>query len=670
MNQLQRWAGLGVLASNALAADLPIQRVVLYKNGVALFERAGTIAAGEDARLEFRTADMNDVLKSLLITDAAGRRVQSIRYDSNETLDQRLKDFPFSLRAGQYMADFLDGFRGAAIDLKTADRWLSGSILSARVIRSSDEKKELIREQVTLLLSSGEIETLDLGALSSFRFPDAKLQSHLKQYLQTMNESRNQEKRSVLIDSAGAGQRNLTVSYVVPAPIWKSSYRLTLEGPKAALEGWAIIDNTSGEDWEQVRLSAVSGRPVSFISQLDTPRYGHRDVVELLEDAAANPTVYRGGVAGGVINGTLGGVPGAPPPRPAREKGNQPTESAVEVLASAPRLGRAQSTVQGAQSAAVGELFAYNFREPITIRRNQSGLLPFLQDRVAARKLLIFSNTASEHPVNAAELTNTTGKTLDGGPITVYEGGAYAGEALAETFKAGDKRMIGYAVDYGTRITTAFDSGEHAIREIHASEGALHLRTADHETRTYTINNVDAKPKTLVIQQEGIGEYQVLSPKPSERTATAYRFEVELAPNQSRTFSVEQERVNEETTEVTSSTPDYLLMLIENKQLSQAGRQQLGNIASLKSQAIEVQTNAEAAAGQISNLTADQTRLRQNIDSLNRVNGQEAQVRQYSAQLGSNEVELAKVRDTQRTLNIRKSALASQIRDAVGKLNF
>ncbi len=673
MNKLQQWAGLSVLAANALAADLPIQRVVLYKNGVALFERAGAVAAGEDARIELRTADMNDILKSLLIVDGSGHRVQSIRYDSNQTMDDRLKSFPFSLRAGQYMADFLDGFRGAAIELKTADRSLSGSVLSARAIKSTDERRELLREQITLLLSSGEIQTLDLGAVSSFRFPDPKLQSQLKQYLQTMNESRNQEKRSVLIDSAGAGQRNLTVSYVVPAPIWKSSYRLTLEEPKATLEGWAIVDNTSDEDWDHVRLSAVSGRPVSFISQLDIPRYGHREVVELPEDAAANPTVYGGtvgsGSAGGVIGGVLGGIPGAPPPPPPAQKALS-SYNTVEVQASARAIKPAQSTVQSAESTAIGELFEYNFPEPITIRRNQSGMLPFLQDRVSARKLLIFNDKGSEHPVNAAELVNTTAKTLDGGPITVYEGGAYAGEALVETFKAGDKRLIGYAVDYGTRITTAFDSDDQTIREIHAGDGVLKLRYANHQTRTYTINNVDAKPKTLVLQQEGIGEYEVLSPKPSERTATAYRFEVKLTPNQSRTFKVEQERVYDETTEVTSSTPDYLLTLVENKRLTQAGRKQLENVASLKRQAAEVQTNLQSAGNQVTELTADQTRLRQNIDSLNRVNGQEAQVRQYSAQLGSNEVELAKVRDTQRTLNARRSALETQIRDAISQLSF
>ena len=127
-------------------------------------------------------------------------------------------------------------------------------------------------------------------------------------------------------------------------------------------------------------------------------------------------------------------------------------------------------------------------------------MLPFLQQPIEGRKLLIYSDHSSQHPTNAAELTNTSGKTLDGGPITVYDGGAYGGEALMETLKANDKRLISYAVDLGTRITEAFGSKAALVREIHANRGILTTKMAAEETRTYTIRNVDQKAKTLIIE--------------------------------------------------------------------------------------------------------------------------------------------------------------------------
>ncbi|HEX3685836.1 MAG TPA: hypothetical protein VHU83_25120 [Bryobacteraceae bacterium] len=264
-------------------------------------------------------------------------------------------------------------------------------------------------------------------------------------------------------------------------------------------------------------------------------------------------------------------------------------------------------------------------------------MLPFLKDRIPVRKLLIYSERDGEHPVNAAEVTNDAPKTLDGGPITVYDGGAYAGEALFETLKTGDKRLIGYAVDYETRVSSAFGSGEKTIREIHASNGLVLVRSALFETHSYNIKNLDAQPKTLIVQQEGLHEYSVLSPQPIERTATAYRFEVKLPANSSQTLKVEQARVAFEQTVVTDSAPDFLLTLVQNKQLSAQGREELKAVVDLKRQAAQAAENFNAAKSRIADLSEDQTRLRQNIDSLNRVKGEEEQVRKYSSQLAVNE---------------------------------
>src|SRR5205807_6358014 len=151
-------------------------------------------------------------------------------------------------------------------------------------------------------------------------------------------------------------------------------------------------------------------------------------------------------------------------------------------------------------------------------RKNESAMLPFLQQKFAARKLLIYPDSSRPNPLSAAELTNGTGKTLDGGPITVYDAGAYAGEALVETVKAGDKRFISYAVDLGTRISTAFDSKGEVVRELHLRRGVLTTRVAAQETRTYTIKNVDAKSKTLIIEHPARPQYTLLERKPSEKT--------------------------------------------------------------------------------------------------------------------------------------------------------
>jgi hypothetical protein len=666
------------------AAELPIREVVLYKHGIGYFEREGTVPQGEEARLDFKNSEMNDILKSLVVKDGNGGQIFGIRYDSNASLEDQLKEFPFVIGRGEYLSAFLDTLKGSRLQLKAGDHTAEGVIVGARAIESgTGSDRRVLHEQLTLLLDSGDLSNYDLSAISSIHFLDHGLQSQLKQYLATFARSKARDKRTLYIDTRDSRSRNLRVAYIAPTPIWKSSYRLTLGDVDTKLEGWAIIDNTTDEDWRNTKLSVVSGRPISFVSLLDTPRFAQRRVAELPEDRAAAPVVYGGSVDGRALRadvqpenraaGTIGGAGSAGGqlnntlPREAAPAGPVPAGKAFQRTDAA---SAAESPVEGAAGAALGELFQYSFAEPVTVLRNQSAMLPFLEDKIQARKLLIYSDGHGEHPVNAAEITNSTSKTLDGGPITVYDSGAYAGEALVETIKAGDKRLIGYAIDYGTRVTTSFDSPQQSVREIHAHDGVLEIRYADHQTRTYTVRNVDAKPKTLVVQQEGLRDYNVLSPAPKERTATAYRFEIRLPANGGQTLKVEQERLYADTTAILDTTRSFLLTLIENKQLSPEGRRHLENVAALKARVADIEAQLDTNKSQTTELSGDQARMRQNIETLNRVAGQEDQVRRYSSQLASNEVQLAKLRDENRALTLDKNAVDAQIRSAIRELRF
>jgi hypothetical protein len=660
-----------LLSLHTGAAELPVTEVTLYKHGIGLFARDGIVPPGQDVRLEFQNNDMNDLLKSLIVTAADGAHVKAIRYDANETLEQRLSKFPFHVGDQQPLSAFLDTLKGSRIELTIGTKSVSGSIVGARALAAANATT---REQISVLQDSGDLANYDLATVDSMHLLDTHQQEELKAYLQTLADSTAHDRRSVFIESDAKDSRRLHLSYIAPTAIWKSSYRLTLEDRGPMLEGWAIVDNTTGEDWNNIRLAVVSGRPISFISPLDTARYGNRQVAELPEDKAAGPVVYGGSVdeaqfrpsagltlnepvAAGSANGLLAG------------SGGGAGGGVYRQFKAAPAPPAFQSSVQGATGATLGELFEYSFADPITIKKNQSAMLPFLQNKVQARKLLIWTDQDGEHPVNAAELTNSTGKTLDGGPVTVYDSGAYAGEALFETLKATDKRLIGYAVDYGTRVTSAFDSGEQNVGEVKVQNGTLNIRYAERQTQTYTIHNVDAKPKTLIVQRPS-GDYKLVSPKPLERTANAYRFEVNLPANTTQTLKVELEQTTWSAIEVSSATPDTLAVLVVNKELPDNARAQLKHVVDLKTQIASTQASLTGINEQIKDLSGDQTRLRANIDSLNRVSGEAERVHTYSAQLAALEGRIATLRDQGHDQTTRKADLDQQLHDAISKLDF
>jgi hypothetical protein len=652
----------------SMAAELPVTQVTLYKHGVGFFERAGTLGPGESARLDFTADEMNDVLKSLTIAERGGGKITGLRYDSQDPLSHTLAGFPFSIGVAQPLSGMLDQLKGARLELKFGNDTLTGTVVNGRLIPSTTTQPE--REQLTLMLDSGELRNVDLSAASAIRFSDAKLQQQFREYLTLVAAARSKDKRSVYIDSTDSKERQVTASYMVPAPVWKSSYRLIFGATgQPTLEGWAIVDNTSSEDWTKVVLSLVSGRPISFISQLYPPKYVTRPEAELADDNAARPVVHAAGYGdtgaafGKPSNGRAAAAPQAMAVMGSVSGGQAILDDRVREVAPS-------TIVASASAGELGELFEYRIAQPVTIRKNESALLPFLQQTINARKLLIYSDHTSTHPTNAAELTNNTGKTLDGGPITVYEAGAYGGEALVETLKAGDKRLISYAVDLGTSITEAFGSNAAVTRELHASRGVLTSKLAAEETRTYTIKNVDQKAKTLILEHPLRPSYVLLNQKPSEKTPTNYRFEIPLAPGATQTFPVNEERVYQISNSVTSMTNDGLLAYIQNKALTDAGRRQLQRIADQKSQIADNQSALADAQSQINDLTADETRIRQNIQSLNSVSGQQQQVQTYARQLDAHEQQLATLRDRQSDLQKKKTALETELGKLIDGLSF
>jgi chaperonin cofactor prefoldin len=322
-------------------------------------------------------------------------------------------------------------------------------------------------------------------------------------------------------------------------------------------------------------------------------------------------------------------------------------------------------------AADLGELFEYRFSTPVTVKQGESAMLPFLQQKLGARKLLIYSESFGLNPQNAAELTNSTGKTLDGGPITVYDANSYAGEALVETLKAGDKRLISYGVDLGTRITTKIDSSAANVREIHLRRGVLTTRNAVQETKTYTINNVDANRKTLIIEHPLRQGYTLLSDvKPKELTSTAQRFEVTVGGKATETFVVREERLYDQTQTITNMTPDVLVNMTQNRPLSPAGRTQLDRILAKKREIAANQAQAQTVTANLNNLTADQDRFRRNIDSLRNVAGQEQLVQQYARQLSTSEAQLTTLRDQQSQLQRAAGTLQGELNALIEAAEF
>jgi len=679
---------LAVAAVALPAADLPVTRVVLYKNGLALFERAGEVKAGEALRLEFKKAEMDDVLKTLVL-DSTGGSITNLRYQLDEPLDTRLGEIGLIVRPGVTLASLLDQLRGAKVSLTAASGAIEGTVVSGRLAQQAQQAQ---KQELTVLTTSGELRVIDLDGVSAVKLSDPRLQQRLTEALGAYEQAQSQERKSLWIDTGGKGG-SLLARYLAPAPAWKSTYRLAFldkpaEKNEATLEGWAIVENTSDADWNNVQLTVVSGRPISFISKLYEPKYVARQSLELAEAdntlpaeyaTAAAPQGVVGGVPGGVPGGAAGGVIGGLlSAAPAESDARKFDGSRRAGIMAKPYRGPVPKPLRAATSTVIadteaqeaGELFEYKFNQPASVKAGQSLLLPFVQQKIAARQIYIWNRDGGAHPQRAAELKNNTGRTLDGGPVTVYSPEGYAGESLLNTLKAGDKRFITFAVDLGMKVTTKFDTSAEVVRSVKAEHGVITTKTSVEQRTTYTISNVDAKEKSLLISHPFESGLELISPKPEEKTAERYLFAATVPAAGSTALTVAEERPLQESIGIASMPADQIAAWIGARKLTGEARKKVEAIADKKNAAAGAALEVQRLEKKLTTGETDENRLRMNIQTLHAVAGQQDQVAGYAQQLAKKENEIQDGRARLEEARQKQATLEDELAALVENLSF
>ncbi len=275
-------------ASAQPAADVPVTRVILFTSGFGYFEHGGTVAGDADLALTFEETALNDVLKSLLVEDRGGR-VAGVVYPSQAPLEHTLGSFALDFSGAPDLPALLQQARGAEVVV-------SGPGLSERgVIAAVGTRPGAEHATLTLRTSRG-LTQLSFERIESVSFSDPAMQAELDGALAALGEASGSSRRTVRVQFRGSRARPVRLGYVVESPVWKTSYRLVLGADGAGtLQGWALVENPTETDWTGVDLTLVSGRPVSFVQDLYTPRYVERPVVVAADDAAVRPRTYAEG---------------------------------------------------------------------------------------------------------------------------------------------------------------------------------------------------------------------------------------------------------------------------------------------------------------------------------------------------------------------------------------
>jgi hypothetical protein len=725
-------------AEPAASPALPVRRVILYKTGVGYFEHLGNVRNRQSITIRFTSAQLNDVLSSLTVLDLGKGQITGISYNSVAPLEQRLGALRLPLDGSTTQAQMLGSLRGARVEVISGVGAVEGRLLSVEQRTRQRGEETIPVDTISVVTDGGELRTFELSPTVRVRIVERDLRQEIGRYLDLVGSTREQDVRSMVIATAGTGERPLFVSYVSEVPIWKSTYRLVLSTKgKPLLQGWAVVDNTIGEDWRDVELSLVAGAPQSFIQNISQPYYGRRAVVPMpsamllapqthqaslgdgagsvrgtvrdasgspipgatvrllgtsgvvasavsgsdgryevtapagvyslrFELAGFSPRVYENwrvpsgtpvqqdvtlnvgsvsenvavmtadatslsyrtgrGASGGTIGGVVGGLPGPPPSAP------MPRDL----------YEQARNLDPQASAASLGDLFEYRIKEPVTLRKNQSALVPIVSAEIEAEKVSLWNRSSgSGRPLRAVWLTNATGLTLDGGSMTLIDGGAFAGEGLLEPLKPGEKRLLSYAADLGVLVDARRQPADGRIFRVRARDGIMTQETEERVAWTYRARSENLTPTTLIIEHRMQPGWKLADGQtPVESTADTQRFRVVLPQAKETVFEVRELRQGE--TRISLGEVDQVLLA----QLAKSGvsaatlEQALKPVLDKKAELAGLQRRVEALQTERNTIGQDQQRLRENMKAL-RGSAEEKQLLQrYTRQLDQQETRL------------------------------
>jgi len=695
--------------SSSSAADsagrLPVTRVILYKNGVGYFEHAGRVRDSQDVNVDFTTAQLNDVLKSLTVLDLGKGRITGVSYNSNAPLERRLGSLHLAVGENPTTAQFLDALRGARLEVRSGSETASGRLLSIdeREIPIRGDQKVTV-DHISIISDSGEVRVFELTPTTSVRVTEKDVNDEVGKYLGLVASTRDQDVRRMTISTAGEGERNLLVSYISEVPVWKSTYRIVIpnEG-KPLVQGWAIVDNTVGEDWKNVELSLVAGAPQSFVQQLSQPYYARRPVVALPQNAMITPQTHEatmeaqtdvngqliappiiaagvvGGVPGGIPGGQMGGVIGAAGSSAmalkAREGGGvgggvfRPGAGNSKQWLSAD-LDHLEAATTTAQTRDLGDLFEYKLQDRVTIRKNQSALVPILQARIDAEKVSVW-NPSQTSVLRALWLDNTSALTFDGGSFNVLEGDAFAGEGLMDPIKPGEKRLLSYAADLGVLVDAKQKAENQRVTRVFIAHGLMTQSTQEREENTYTIRNRDTSQRTVVIEHPARPGWKLTDDeKPAESSASFHRFRMTVDSKKTETLLVKEYRPVTNSYQLSNVTEDQIKFFLTQKMINPEIEHALRRLIAQKSSIAVLDAEVGSRKSKISGISDDQQRLRENMKALKGSVEEKALLARYVRELNEQEDHVQSLQHEVADLQQKREAAQRTLDDMIEGLQM
>ena len=427
------------------------------------------------------------------------------------------------------------------------------------------------------------------------------------------------DRRTLTLQTTGESERTVRLGYVVAAPLWKTTYRLALgEGATALLQGWATLENMSGQDWDGIELTLVSGNPVTFRQALYESYWVERPFVPVDVAGRVVPMVDSG-----AMNGVLSKAQGD-----AFHRSESGVEELVILEAAVADYAPAASPTQmagmdGAASEDAATQVVFRIADPVTVVSGESLSVPIVSRAVPAQMVALYQpGTDLHHPLAAVRLTNDSGAGLPPGVVTIYQpsaasgGETFVGDARLGTLPAGEDRLVSYALDQRTLVDREDKSGQ-TIAKLAIDRGILTTTIVNRQTTLYAVQAPAGEAVEALIEHPRMEGWELVKPSGQvEQTQTAYRLPLAVPAGETATLEVVLEYQRLETMQLVDMNSEHLAWYAENGKVSEDARAAFRRIAELRGAIDQTERGIDEANRQRNVILAEQERLRDNLASV------------------------------------------------------
>ena len=653
------------LGQDQAAQPLQVRKIVVYKHGVGYFEREGKVTGDQEIALTFKTAQMKDLLKSLYAVDLSGGRIATISYDTKDPLSKQLEDILIHVPEENTLTQFLTQLKGARIEATIAGDKVTGSVIGIEPIVKQTRDGTVTSYKLVLYADGGRIQPIDLLEAQSLRLLDDGLQKDLARVLDIHLKAKHADRKSVVLHASGQGERVVRVGYIIETPIWKTSYRLLFtDNEKPLLQGWAILENTTDEDWDQVDVSFVAGSPMSFIMDLYTAYYPQRAEIPVGVTAAPRPEAMQ-----------LAEKAAAKPMAPAAAMGGRRAaadalkkdlgaerEEAMPMLRKNFAEQLESAVLPAVAGVDVGDLFAYQSREKVSVKRGQAALVPILSERVdGGERILYYKAVVSTKPMNAFYFKNSTALTLEAGPITLFDGSTCVGEGLMrKVMKKDMKDMIPYAVEAGVSVERKVTQRSDPVTKAVIANGVMTLSYTQNVESVYAVRSQLGKDTVLYLDHPKTGGFRLAEPAKAEEDVEGhYRFRVELKAGQTTELKVRETMASTSSVTLLGTPAETIRFYLQQRYLSEAAKAMLTQLVAAQGEINRLRQHENDLGAERTRITEDETRTRQNLQVLRDTASELTLRKKYLDQLEKSETRLDQIRE-----EAKQAAAARQTAEA------